>query len=147
MRPEPNIVIIADDDRDDSLFLLSVLLSMSRELTVISVPNGEKLINILETVTPHFIFLDINMPKKNGFDALKHIRSTKGSDQPTVIMCSTSGSANDIIRSQELGADMYITKPTSMKNFSKMIEDIFEKHWSGKANEKIPQKFLFSHVQ
>src|SRR6185295_16526177 len=102
MSDEQNIVIIADDDRDDSLILLSVLLSMSRELTVITVPNGEKLINILEKVSPHFIFLDINMPKKNGFEVLKHIRSTKRSNQPKVIMCSTSSSVNDIRTSEAL---------------------------------------------
>ena len=147
MSDEQNIVIIADDDRDDSLILLSVLLSMSRELTVITVPNGEKLINILEKVSPHFIFLDINMPKKNGFEVLKHIRSTKRSNQPKVIMCSTSSSVNDIRTSEALGADMYVTKPTDMKHLNKMIEDIFERDWSGIANKNIPGKFLISHVQ
>jgi DNA-binding response OmpR family regulator len=147
MLDERNIVIIADDDRDDSLFLLSVLLSISPELTVITVPDGEELINILETVSPQFIFLDINMPKKNGFEALKHIRSTERPDQPKVIMCSTSSSINDIRILAELGADMYVTKPTNIKHYSKMIEDIFERDWSGKTIETIPEKFLYSHVQ
>ena len=147
MSSKPHIVIIADDDPDDSLLLLTVLFSMPLELTVISVPNGERLINILEAVSPHVIFLDINMPKKNGFDALKHIRSTKRSDQPTVIMCSTSTSATDLRMSQELGADMYVTKPNNIKHLNKMVEDIFERNWSGKANEEIPEKLLLSHVQ
>jgi len=147
MQREPNIVIVADDDIDDSLFLLSVLLSMSRELTVIAVRNGERLIHILEVVSPNYVFLDINMPKRNGFEALKHIRTIKRSNQPTVIMCSTSSSANDIRKSQELGANMYVTKPTKLENYNKMIEDIFETDWSNKANEIIPEKFQLSHVQ
>ena len=147
MPREPNLILIADDDPEDSLFLLTVLLSMPLELTIITVPNGERLINILEAVSPHFIFLDINMPRKNGFDALKHIRSIKRSDHTTVIMCSTSSSANDIRMSQELGADMYVTKPTNIQNYSRLIEGIFTRDWSGKAPERIPEKMLLSHVQ
>ena len=69
---DPNLIIIADDDSDDALFLLTVLLSMPLELTVITVPNGERLIKILEVVSPHFIFLDINMPSMTGWEFLEH---------------------------------------------------------------------------
>jgi CheY-like chemotaxis protein len=147
MLREPKIVVVADDDEDDSLFLLSALLSMPLELTVISVPNGESLIHIIKGISPQFIFLDINMPKKNGFEALKHIRSTRGSDQPTVIMCSTSNSPHDIKMSQELGADLYVIKPNNTKNLNKMIEEIFERDWSGIPDKTIPESLLISHVQ
>ena len=147
MPREPNLIIIADDDPDDGLFLLTALLSMPLELTIITVPSGDKLMNILESVSPQFIFLDINMHKKNGFEALKHIRSMKSSDQPTVIMCSTSSSPHDIRKSQELGADMYVTKPNSIQNYNRVIEGIFQMDWSSKANERIPAKLLLSHLQ
>jgi DNA-binding response OmpR family regulator len=144
MYSEPNIIIISDDDTDDSLFLLEALLSLPLELTVINVPNGERLITVLESVSPHFIFLDINMPKKNGFDALKLIRSNKKLTQPTVIMCSTSRSHNEIKRSQELGADMYFTKPNNIKHMNKMIEDIFKTDWNVKDKKRTPEEFLVS---
>jgi len=147
MHREPNLIIIADDDPDDSLFLLTALLSLPLELTVITVPNGERLISILEKVSPQIIFLDINMPKKNGFDALKHIRSNVRSEQPTVIMFSTSTSVLDIRMSQQLGADMYVTKPHTIQNYNMIIEDIFKRDWSGKATERIPEKLLLSHFQ
>lgn len=144
---EPTLIIIADDDPDDSLFLLTVLLSMPFEFTIITVPNGDRLINILEFVSPQFIFLDINMPKKNGFEALKHIRSNKRSAHSRVIMCSTSSSANDVRMSQELGADMYVTKPRSIQNYNRVIEDIFKMDWASKANKRIPESLLLSHAQ
>jgi len=147
MRREPQLVIIADDDRDDSLALLTVLLSLPRELNIIAVSNGQELINILGRVCPDFIFLDINMPKKNGFEALKFIRSNQTSNQSTVIMCSTSNSIIDIRKSQELGADLYITKPSSVAQFNKIIEDIFKRDWAGKTTESIPESLLLSHVQ
>ena|SRR5206468_1978818 len=147
MRSEPWVVIVADDDHDDTLVLLTALLSLAHELTVIAVSNGVELINILGKVNPHFIFLDINMPKKNGFEALKFIRSNKTLDQSTVIMCSTSSSIIDVRMSQELGADLYITKPTALKHFNKMIEDIFKRDWAGKGTEVVPASLLLSHVQ
>ena len=147
MPGEPQLIIIADDDRDDSLFLLSALLSLPDELNIIAVPNGEELIKILETVSPQIIFLDINMPKKNGFQALQHIRSNEKLHQPTVIMCSTSSSVIDIRTARELGADLFVTKPTSLKLFTKMIEDIFKRDWAGKSGERIPESLLLSHFQ
>ena len=139
---EPNTIIIADDDADDSLFLLQALLAMKPELTVIIVPNGQKLIDVLELVSPNYIFLDINMPKKNGLDTLKQIRSNSILDQPTVIMCSTSGSPNEVKLSQELGADMYLKKPNNIKNMNKMIEDVFSIDWRDKVKKAIPKEFM-----
>jgi CheY-like chemotaxis protein len=64
MQAEAPVIIVADDDRDDSLVLIMALLSLKQELTIIAVSNGEELINMLRRVSPEFIFLDINMPKK-----------------------------------------------------------------------------------
>jgi len=147
MISEPNLIIIADDDSDDCLFLSSVLLSMPIELSVIIVPNGERLINMLKAVSPQFIFLDINMPKKSGFDALRQIRSNKNSPQPTIIMCSTSSSSIDLRMSQELGADLYVVKPNNLKHLSTMVDEILKRDWAGTANKRIPESFLLSHVQ
>jgi DNA-binding response OmpR family regulator len=147
MHVEPNLVVIADDDCDDSLFLLSALLSTFPELTVVTVSNADRLISILEKVSPQFIFLDINMPKKNGFEALKHIRSNKKLVQPTVIMCSTSNSVNDLRSSHELGADGYVTKPTNIKNLNKMVQDIFEIDWASRRTERALEKMHITEEQ
>ena len=147
MRYNPQLIVIADDDRDDTLFLLSALLSLPRELTIIAVPNGAELIKILEVVSPQIIFLDINMPKINGFEALRHIRSSEKPDQPTVIICSTAGSDMEMSIARELGTDLFITKPTNFKVLKRMIEDIFKRDWAGKAKGRIPESMLLSHVQ
>ena len=147
MQAEAPVIIVADDDCDDSLVLITALLSLKQELTIIAVSNGEELIHMLRKVSPEFIFLDINMPKKNGFEALKFIRANQTSTQSTVIMCSTSSSINDMRTARELGADLYITKPTTIKSFNKMIEEIFKRDWAGKTTESIPESLLLSHVQ
>jgi len=147
MCSDPNIVIVADDDTDDSLFLLQVLLSLPQELIVIAVPNGEKLISVLEGVSPQFIFLDINMPKKNGLDTLKQIRLNKKLMQPRVIMCSTSSSPVEIKLSQELGADMYLTKPNSINQLQKVIENIFETDWTAKVKASPTVELEYSRCE
>jgi len=82
------------------------------------------------------------MSKKNGFEALKQIRLNKVLDQPTVIMCSTFGSPNDVKLSQELGADMYLKKPTNIKNMNKMIADVFSIDWRYKVKKTTPKEFM-----
>ena len=144
MCSEPNIVIVADDDTDDSLFLLQVLLSLPQQLIVISVPNGEKLLSVLKSFCPQFIFLDINMPKKNGLDTLKQIRLNKELMQPRVIMCSTSSSPVEIKLSQELGADMFITKPSNINQLQKVISNIFETDWTAKAKVRPSEELDYS---
>ena len=139
---EPTTIIIADDDADDSLFLMEALLALRLDLTVINVPNGQSLIEVLDSVSPNFIFLDINMPKKNGFDALKLIRANGILDQPTVIMCSTSGNPDEIKLSQSLGANMYFKKPNDLKNLNRMIEDVFKIDWRDKERKRTPNDFM-----
>jgi DNA-binding response OmpR family regulator len=136
---QPNTIIIADDDMDDSLFLVEALRTLHLELIIINVPNGQRLIDVLGSISPRLIFMDINMPKKNGFDALKEIRSNKILDQPIVIMCSTSGAQNEIKMSQEFGADLYLKKPNDLKNLNKMVEDVFRMDWGNKEKKLLKE--------
>ena len=48
---------------------------------------------------------------------------------------------------RELGADLFVTKPTNVKLMNKTIEDIFKRDWAGKAGDGIPESMLLSHVQ
>jgi DNA-binding NarL/FixJ family response regulator len=58
-------------------------------------------------------------------------------------MCSTSSSANDLRKSQELGADLYITKTTTVKSFNKMIEEIFKRDWTVKKQKLFQEDWPF----
>jgi DNA-binding response OmpR family regulator len=135
----PNTIIIADDDADDSLFLVEALRALNLGLVIINVPNGQMLVNMLDSISPSFIFLDINMPKMNGFEALKQIRSNKTLDHPTVIMCSTTGAQNEIKMSQEFGADLYLKKPNDLKNLNKMIDDVFRMDWRNEEKKTLKE--------
>ena len=139
---QPNTIIIADDDVDDSSFLAEAIGALNPELAIINVPNGQMLVEVLDSIAPDFIFLDINMPKKNGFEALKQIRSNKFLDQPIVIMCSTSGSPADIKLSQELGANMYLKKPNDIKSLNRMVEEVFKIDWRNEGQKSILRELM-----
>lgn len=90
---KPISVLLADDDRDDCFFFKNALekLSIPTELNIVR--DGEQLINYLQknvTTLPDVLFLDFNMPRKNGAEALREIKSHNKLKGLPVIMYSTS---------------------------------------------------------
>ncbi len=97
LRRNINHIILADDDDDDSMLFKEALSKVASSITVSLAEDGQKLINYLNTLSiPDMIFLDLNMPRKNGLECLKEIRSDDKFDHIPVIMYSTSQSKKDI---------------------------------------------------
>lgn len=116
------MILSAEDDDDYFLLLETILKSQLHVDNVCRVSNGEELIDYLkkclegdETAKwPNVIFLDLNMPKKNGHEALQEIRSNPNFPRMVIIILSVSTDDKDIEKSYSLGADSFITKPTSL---------------------------------
>src|SRR5438067_570012 len=111
-------IFLAEDD-DDDLSIFQDALNDVKDPCELTVTNdGVELLNHLDEVVPpppYVIFLDLNMPRKNGFDSLIEIRqSSKLKDIPVVIL-STSCNSDTIDRTFSLGANYYICKPTSYR--------------------------------
>lgn len=87
--------------------------------------NGAILLGKLKTTTaPDFIILDINMPKLNGKECLKAIRSKPAFKAILVMMYSTTSDKDDIEESFVNGADSYVVKPNSVTAINKLASDI-----------------------
>lgn len=71
---------------------------------------------------PDIILLDLNLPRKNGFEVLKEIKSNEELKQIPIIILTTSDNDNDVNKSYKNYASCYITKPVSMTEFVKAIE-------------------------
>ena len=120
-------ILLADDDMDDCLFFKHALeeLPLSTQLT--TVHDGEQLMNYLvENSSPHggtdVIFLDINMPRKNGLECLSEIkRDPKLKDIP-VVMFSTSNSWDTINMLFKSGSHIYIHKPNDFAQLKQVIQ-------------------------
>lgn len=116
-------VLLADDDEDDRFFALEALKENRYITDVRTVNDGEELMDYLlrrgnysdpqSSPRPALILLDLNMPKKDGREALQEIKSTPGFQKIPIIVLTTSQSEEDIHQSYELGVNSYITKPVS----------------------------------
>lgn len=121
-------ILIADDDADDRLFMIEALRQNGVCHDVKFVEDGEDLMNYLtrqngftaeNAPLPSLILLDLNMPRKNGFQALAEIRSHTGLRRLPVVVMSTSASNGDVFKTYDIGVNSYIVKPN---NFNRLIE-------------------------
>lgn len=126
------IIYLAEDDDDDSILFQEALSELNPDVAVKVSEDGQQLLNNLykmESGTPEIIFLDINMPCKNGFECLKEIRSCSCFDAVKVIMFSTSSSTLHIELSYRLGADLYAVKPGPYQELKELLQDVLAADW------------------
>lgn len=130
-------ILIAEDDEDDYA-LISDALKLSQINCQISwVRDGEELMELLSSTIqsansnqekPDIIFLDLNMPKKDGREALQEIKSHPKYKNIPVIVLTTSQAKVDIQMIYNLGANSFIQKPFKYADFHTMMENCF-KYW------------------
>src|SRR6478672_5701473 len=133
-------VVLADDDQDDHDFFRDALKEISPGTRLTIVKNGEELIDLLKHYLPDFIFLDLEMPCKNGLECLTEIRSNdKLKSIPVVIFSSTTRPAN-IETAYEMGADLFFIKPSIYKELTSSINAILALNW--KDPSKIKEQYF-----
>jgi CheY-like chemotaxis protein len=117
---------MADDDADDRM-LAKEALEESRVINdLYFVEDGEELMDFLQkrgkfsdAPRPGLILLDLNMPRKDGREALKEIKADPGLRRIPIVVMTTSKAEEDIFRSYDLGASSFITKPVT---FDRLVE-------------------------
>lgn len=123
-------LILADDDEDDHELFRDALNKISPSTSLSVVKDGEELIGLLQHYLPDMIFLDLDMPCKNGLQCIQEIRSNpQTSNIPLVIFSSTTKPSN-IVTAYEIGADLYFVKPASFGVLIASIQRILEMDWS-----------------
>lgn len=120
---KPNIILMAEDDHDDRLLIQDALTEGGPGTEVRFVEDGVRLMDYLKhrnqfadpasSPKPGLIILDLNMPKKDGREALKEIKADAELRKIPVVVLTTSTADLDIARVYELGANSYITKPAA----------------------------------
>lgn len=130
----PVPILIADDDLDDCQMIKEALVE-SRLLNELHfVHDGESLTDYLRHIgefensarypLPGLILLDLNMPKKDGREALKEIKEDPRFRHIPVIVLTTSKAEEDIVRTYDLGVNSFITKPVSFAALVQVMRDI-----------------------
>lgn len=114
MENAPLHILLADDDEGDQFLFLEAVKRMELNAIVHTVKDGMQLMTHLvkqDTPLPHLLFLDLNMPRKNGFECLKEIRSNAKLKDIPIAIYSTSAAEKDIDETFKNGANIYIKKP------------------------------------
>lgn len=134
-------IFYLDDDPDDHEFFLDAV-SHSEPLVSLFSEAGEFLraANNNE-MRPSVIFLDLNLPGKDGHEVLKEIRSNQNLDGVPVIILSTARDHATIQRCWEGGADMYLSKFTSLRLFANAVDAILKVDWKGRR--RVFESFVF----
>lgn len=114
-------ILVADDDEEDRQLIKEALEESRLRNPLDFVHDGEELMKRLtnETDLPGLILLDLNMPKKDGREALKEIKSNPKLKYIPVIILTTSQAEEDIYRTYNLGVNSFITKPVT---FSALVD-------------------------
>lgn len=124
MNAEPIRLLLADDDKDDCLFFQDALKELPLSTQLLTVHDGEQLIQLLEAETeqlPHVLFLDLNMPRKNGLECLSEIKLNNKLKRLFVIIFSTSLEQGTVNLLYKNGAQLYIRKPAEFARLKKVI--------------------------
>lgn len=119
-------ILVADDDPEDRQ-LIKEALQESRLLNEVQfVGDGEELMAHLQQCSqlPGLILLDLNMPRKDGREALGEIKSNPAFKQIPVVVLTTSKAEEDIYRTYNLGVNSFITKPVTFTSLVEVMRDL-----------------------
>ena len=135
---KPVTFLIAEDDPDDRLLINEAFQESLVSNSVFFVEDGVELMDYLNrqgryadpavAPTPDLILLDLNMPRKDGREALAEIKSDPRLRYIPVVVLTTSKAEEDIMRSYDIGAASYITKPVTFDGLVEAIKG-FKQYW------------------
>jgi CheY-like chemotaxis protein len=131
-------ILMADDDPDDRMLAREALEENRLANDLCFVEDGEELMDYLhqrgkykepaDAPRPGLILLDLNMPRKDGREALKEIKADPHLRRIPVIVLTTSKAEEDILRTYDLGANSFIIKPVTFESLVKAMKAM-TKYW------------------
>ena len=135
---KPITILMADDDADDRLMTKEAFEESRLANDLRFVEDGVELMDYLQrrgkyrdpatSPRPGLILLDLNMPKKDGREALEEIKADPNLKCVRIVVLTTSKAEEDIYRTYDLGAASYITKPVTFAGMAEVIKTV-GKYW------------------
>ncbi len=132
--PRPVTILMADDDPDDRLMAREAFEESRLANSLHFVHDGAELMDYLQrrgdyadaasSPRPGVILLDLNMPRKDGREALREIKADPDLRRIPIVILTTSKAEEDILRSYDLGANSFITKPVTFESLVNVVRTI-----------------------
>ncbi|MDI9864555.1 response regulator [Flectobacillus sp. DC10W] len=127
-------ILIADDDEDDRFLIKAAFEECGSSISLFFVQDGLELMQYLNNENayadanvykqPSLILLDLNMPKKDGREIIQEMRANSNFRAIPIVVLSTSNAPSDIRTCYELGANSFITKPSSFEGLLEIIKNL-----------------------
>ena len=118
-------VLIADDEPHIRLLLEQTLEDLEDEgLEILTAENGAEALESIKENKPEMVFLDVMMPKMNGFEVCSEVKNSLKIPDVYIILLTAKGQEIDKIKGMESGADMYMTKPFNPDDIIKKVREI-----------------------
>ncbi len=135
-QPRPPLgVLLVEDDPGDVLIAQEALRASRLESRLTVVPDGVEAIAYLrkqngyaEAERPDLILLDLNLPRKSGHEVLAEVKADPQLRRIPIVVLTTSAAVEDVVRSYDLHANVFVTKPVDFDHFTdvvKQIDDFF----------------------
>ena len=138
---------LADDDKDDRDIFEDAVKQILPNVSITTISGGGELMGLLSAgKVPDILFLDINMPCKNGFDCLKEIRNARQFLKLPIVIFSSSHNHKDIDTSYGYGANLFYSKPSSFSDLIAGLSNLLVMDWSDPytitSNHYVNHKFI-----
>lgn len=105
-------ILIVDDEPHLRMLIQQTLEELEDDgVELLTATNGEEALDTIRAEQPNMVFLDVMMPKKNGFDVCQAVKHEMGMPQVYIVLLTAKGQEFDRQRGLEVGADLYMTKP------------------------------------
>ncbi len=105
-------ILIVDDEDHIRLLIEQALEDLEDEgVSLLTATNGQEALDVIQAEQPELVFLDVMMPKINGFDVCQQVKKDLGLDQVYIIMLTAKGQEFDKQKGEDVGANTYMTKP------------------------------------
>jgi two-component system, chemotaxis family, response regulator Rcp1 len=131
-QPRPPLgVLLVEDDPGDVVIAEEALRASKLESRLTVVPDGVEAIAYLrrqngyaDAERPDLILLDLNLPRKSGHEVLAEVKADPKLRQIPIVVLTTSGAAEDVARSYDLHANVFVTKPVDFDHFAEVVRQI-----------------------
>ena len=138
------LILLADDDADDCMFFENAIEELSIPAKIVIMHDGELAMDWLITteVLPVVIFLDINMPRKNGAECLEEIKAIERLQNIPIVVISTSLENDIIVSLHKNGALFYIRKPSLFAHLKTLLLHVINLVDAGNCPQPAIEKFV-----
>lgn len=140
-------ILLCDDDEDDRMFFSEAMKELKVDHVLRIFENGLELMDYLhhpETMLPHILFLDINMPCKSGLECLKEIKEHAKFKDLVIAIYSTSSSEEIIEETFANGANIFLKKPSDFTILKKSIHHVLNINWQYHTSGLNKETFFLS---